>query len=79
MDNAVKHSDEPAADVMHIEFTANANSQLQSLVGLFYNVAVQHKICITSRNHYIHYCICMIVFLMSVTSRVCKEQDDFSR
>lgn len=46
MDNAVKHSDKLAADVMHIEFTANANSQLQSLVGLFYDVAVQHQIYI---------------------------------
>ena len=29
-DNAVKHSYKLAADVMHIEFIASANSQLQS-------------------------------------------------
>lgn len=37
-----KHSYGLAADVMHREFIANANSQLQSPVGLFHSVAVQY-------------------------------------
>lgn len=38
--NAVKQSYKLAADVMHIDFiaTGNANSQLQSLAGLFHNI-----------------------------------------
>lgn len=37
-DNAVRHTYRFSADVMHLEFTVCANSQLQSMVGLFYNI-----------------------------------------
>lgn len=40
-DSAVKHRHRLAADVMHVEFIANANSQLQAQVGLFHNDAVK--------------------------------------
>lgn len=36
-----------AADVMSIDFTAIAISQLHSVVGLFHDIAVQYKICVT--------------------------------
>lgn len=52
-----------AADVMQVEFLANANSQRR----LFNNVAVQHKMHIGYKDLNTHCCIYMIVFLMSVS------------
>lgn len=40
-DNAFKHRYKLAADVLRVEFKANANSQLKSLFGLFHTVAVR--------------------------------------
>lgn len=52
-DNAVKQSHKLAADLIHIDFIASANSRLQSLLGLFHNIAVQSKYTSSKNNHVI--------------------------
>lgn len=47
-----------ATDLIHIEFIASANSRLQSLLGLFHNIAVQSKYTSSKNNHIIiPYCL----------------------
>lgn len=50
-----KYSYRLATDAVRVEFKANANSQLQSQVGVFFhNVAVKYKICINYNKEPLH-------------------------